>query len=83
MPGPKTLSDALKAAEYDTRREERIASREYKRGQLEAIAIMQHIVNAAVYQCRCLKQPTPQLEEVREALKSFRESIEKEEGILR
>jgi hypothetical protein len=75
-PGPKTLNEALRAAEYEVHHEECIASREYRRGQMDAIATMQHVVNAAIFQCRMLKQPTPQLEEVREALKSLYESVE-------
>lgn len=51
------------------------AKREYKRGKLQAISDMQHIVNAAIFQCRALGQRTPQLEELRAALEAMHHGV--------
>jgi hypothetical protein len=66
--GPKTLT-MLRIADLEIQSDKNAATREFRRGQLKAMGDSMHVLNLAIAQCRSLRQPTSQLEEVREALR--------------
>lgn len=64
MPGPQTLTNIMRI----TANEENALRREYRRGQLAALADIQHILNVAIHELRTAGERPSHLEQFREAL---------------